>query len=352
MPDEIPKEGSFKKRRAAVILLIFFVTGAVLGVRWWYNEKTNVATDDSFVDAHIYPISSRVPGHVKAVLVDDNQQVKKGGPLVLLDTADYAAKVDENKASVIVTENQIASDYAALDSANEAVKLAEAKLELAESELIRGDELFVKGYNTKQDIDRLETDKKVAVAQLNDARKNVRKVEAQIGLAVKGGKEAQVAQEKAKLEQARLNLSYTKIVSPADGYVTRKSVEPGSNIQAGQPLMAVVQLGDPWVTANYKESQLTYVRPGQPVDFTVDAYPGHVFRGRIDSIMAGTGAAFSLLPPENATGNFVKIVQRVPVKITIDKASDPEHLLRVGMSVVPTIITGKKFGEVVKDAFR
>ena len=130
----------------------------------------------------------------------------------------------------------------------------------------------------------------------------------------------------------------TPVRAPADGYITRKSVEPGNTRSPGQPLMALVSLGDIWVTANYKESQLTYVRPGQRVEFSVDAYPGHTFTGKVDSIMAGTGSAFSLFPPENATGNYVKIVQRIPVKITLKKGADPEHVLRVGMSVVPMVL--------------
>jgi len=136
-------------------------------------------------------------------------------------------------------------------------------------------------------------------------------------------------------------------VAPNDGYVTRRGVEAGNYVQPGQALMAVVSLKDAWITANYKESQLTDVRPGQKVEFTVDSYPGRRFTGQVESVMAGTGAAFSMLPPENATGNYVKVIQRVPVKIAIDKGSDPEHLLRVGMSVVPVILTGRRFTDVI-----
>jgi membrane fusion protein (multidrug efflux system) len=170
-----------------------------------------------------------------------------------------------------------------------------------------------------------------------------------LGLTGNGSKEARVAQKRAELEQARLNLSYTRICAPANGYITRKSVEAGNNIQPGQALMALVSLEDAWVTANYKESQLTNVKPGQKVEFTVDTYSGRSFQGKVESIMAGTGAAFSLLPPENATGNYVKVVQRIPVKIVIDKASDPQHLLRVGMSVEPTILTGRNLLETLKE---
>jgi membrane fusion protein (multidrug efflux system) len=134
-------------------------------------------------------------------------------------------------------------------------------------------------------------------------------------------------------------MSYTKIYAPVDGFVSKKSVEIGNQVQAGQPLLAIVPLEGTWVTANYKETQLERVRPGQKVYIKVDTYPGKTFTGKVDSVMAGTGSAFSLFPPENATGNFVKVVQRVPVKIVLDQGTDPEHALRVGLSVVPTIIT-------------
>jgi membrane fusion protein (multidrug efflux system) len=134
---------------------------------------------------------------------------------------------------------------------------------------------------------------------------------------------------------------YTKIYAPSDGYITKKNVEVGNQVQAGQPLMALVPLKDVWIVANYKETQLTSVRPGQKVQIKVDMYPGKTFSGVVDSIMAGTGSVFSLFPPENATGNYVKVVQRIPVKIILEKATDPEHILRVGMSVQPTIAVRK-----------
>ena len=150
---------------------------------------------------------------------------------------------------------------------------------------------------------------------------------------------AQLKAAREQLKIAQTDLEYTKIYSPADGYVTEKSVELGNQIQARQPLMAVVALDDIWVVANYKETQLKKVKPGERVLIKVDTYPGKIFTGRVDSIMAGTGAVFSLFPPENALGNYVKVVQRVPVKIVFDKTTDEGHVLRIGMSCVPTIIT-------------
>jgi membrane fusion protein (multidrug efflux system) len=198
-------------------------------------------------------------------------------------------------------------------------------------------------------LDRLYTAKKIAQMQLKEAQEAEHHAQAVIGISGNGSRDARVAQKQGELETASLNLSYTRIVAPSDGYITRKSVELGNYIQPGQALMALVTLDDAWVTANYKESQLTHVKPGQKVEFTVDTYPGRTFKGSVESIMAGTGAAFSMLPPENATGNYVKVIQRIPVRIAIDKGSDPGHLLRVGMSVVPTILTGKSFSETIKE---
>ena len=176
-------------------------------------------------------------------------------------------------------------------------------------------------------------------AGVKAAAEELHRTQAALGSAAQGAIHPLIQKREAELEQAKLDLSYTDINSPASGYVTRKSVELGNRIQPGQPMMSVVPLDDIWVVANYKETQLENVRAGQPVEITVDTYPGLKLMGRVESIMAGTGAAFSLFPPENATGTFVKVVQRIPVKILLEEDPGPEHVLRVGMSVVTTIDT-------------
>ncbi|MEJ2699070.1 MAG: HlyD family secretion protein, partial [Desulfuromonadales bacterium] len=289
--------------------------------------------------------------HVKRVLVDDNQLVHKGDLLVELDPADYQAKVDIAKARLEVAKNETSGNYAQVDAAQASLSQAEANLEQAGIDLKRGKALYAREVVPKERLDRLETAYKVAQGQVQEAREALRRARAMVGLSGPGSREALVKQRRAELVQAELNLAYTRIVAPTDGYVTRKSVEIGNNAQAGQPFMALVQLENPWVVANYKESELTHMRPGQHVTFEVDAYPGQTFRGKVDSIMAGTGAAFSLLPPENATGNYVKVVQRVPVKILLDPDTDPQHQLRVGMSVVPTVHTGRTLGDVLSGLF-
>ncbi|WP_298437710.1 HlyD family secretion protein [Geobacter sp.] len=348
-PPKDPKpQGNGGRKRAGIILLVIVAVGLVIGVRWFIRSQMHISTDNAFIEAHVHAVSARVPGSVVAVHVRDNQAVRQGELLVELDPTDYDVKVKEAAAALDMARNETSSDYAAIEVARAAASNARARLAQADTDLKRGNALFAKEVIPKEQLDRLRTARLVAAAQLTEAGERVRKARAELGLSGNGGREARVAQREAMLKETANNRSYTKIFAPADGYVTRKSVEVGNTVQAGQPLLAVVTLDDIWVTANYKESQLTHMRPGQRVEFTVDSYPGRTFSGQVDSIMAGTGAAFSLLPPENATGNYVKVVQRIPVKIAIDRNSDPHHLLRVGMSVVPTVSVDRQAGDVLR----
>ena len=343
------KNGISKRHKALVILLIVTIVGGWFGLRWWIRSQTHIETDNAFIEARTVPVSFKVAGTVKRVLVEDNQFVKQGDLLAELDASDYRVEVAKAEAGVGVAENETGGDYKKAEGARASVQLATAQLDQAVLDLQRGETLFKREVIPKEQLDRLRTAKRIADSQLTAAQEALKRALAEAGLAAKGGNKAKILQRRAQLEEARLQLSYTRVVAPRDGYITKKSIEPGINVLAGQLLMALVPLQDAWITANYKESQLTYIRPGQPVEFTVDAYPGRTFTGKVDSIMAGTGAAFSLLPPENATGNYVKVVQRVPVKIVIDSKSDPEHLLRVGMSVIPTVMVGRTAGDVLKE---
>ena len=345
----VPKKSWGSRKRARIVLTVLLVAGIVSGSALWIKSKASITTDNAFIEAHVFPISSRIQGHVTRVAVKDNQFVRKGDILLELDPTDYDIRLKQAAATLNVARNETSGDYARVEEARAAAANATARLEQADLDLKRGKALFDREVLPKEQLDRILTARKIAQLQLREATESVRRVEAQLGLAVPGAREAKVAQKEAQLKEAAQNLAYTKIVAPTDGYVTRKSVEHGSNIQAGQPLMAVVALDDAWIVANYKERQLTHVRAGQKVDFEVDAYPGRRFTGRVDSIMAGTGAAFSLLPPENATGNYVKVVQRVPVKIVFDNKADTGRLLRVGMSVVPTILTGRTLGDILTE---
>jgi membrane fusion protein, multidrug efflux system len=320
----------------------------VVILRWLIASSTRIETDNAFVEARVVSISPKIPGTVRRVLVKDNQYVKQGELLVELDEKDYQVRVSSAEAGVGMAENENRAEYQKSEGARAAVISAKARHNQALLDLKRGESLFSREVIAKEQLDRLTTASVVAEAQLKEAEESLKRALAEAGLSGKGGNRAKVLQRKATLEEANLQLSYTRIVAPRDGYITRKGIEEGSNVQAGQPMMALVPLQDAWITANYKEGQLTHIKPGQKVEFTVDSYPGKTFNGRVDSIMAGTGSAFSLLPPENATGNYVKVVQRVPVKITIDSSSDQERVLRVGMSVIPRIMVDRTLTEIIK----
>jgi len=345
---ESTRKGLSKKQRGGILLLIIVVCAAAFGLRQWVKSKTHIETDNAFIESHIHSVSSRIPAIVKRVAVVDNQFVHRGDLLVELDASDYQARAKTAAASLDMARNETSGDYAQVASAKAGIGLATAKLDQADLDLARGKALYAKEVIAKEQLDRLITARKIALMQVKEAQEAEHHAQAIIGISGTGSKDARVAQKQGELDTASLNLSYSRIVAPSDGYITKKSVEPGNYVQPGQSLMALVTLDDAWVTANYKESQLTHVKTGQKVEFTVDSYPGRIFKGSVESIMAGTGAAFSMLPPENATGNYVKVIQRIPVRIAIDKGSDPDRLLRVGMSVVPTILTEKHFNEVVK----
>jgi membrane fusion protein (multidrug efflux system) len=326
-----------KRFGTPLLLLVLLLTGGVFGVRWWRWDRSHVQTDNAFIEATSVPLSSRIPGTVTRVLAQDNQFVRQGDLLIELDNNDYHINVRKAEAGVGIAENATDGEYLKAEGAQAVVEIARARLSQTERDLQRSTELFNLGVITRELLDNQATARLTAELQLREAEENLKKARAEAGLVHQNGSNARILLTKALLDEARLQLAYTRVTAPFDGYITRKSVAPGAIIQPGQALLALVSLQDVWITANFKEGQLARIKPGQKVSFTVDAYPGKTFRGQVDSIMAGAGAAFSLLPPENATGNYVKVVQRIPVKIAIDKESDPAHRLRVGMSVVPTV---------------
>jgi membrane fusion protein (multidrug efflux system) len=352
--------------RTKVITFIIFPLLILIGaaVLYFYLQykKTHITTDDAFVDGRIHVIASKIPGTVKVLHVNDNQFVKKNDLILEIDPADYDVTVKEVRAGLEVektklpeirdrvdtVKRQLSEIIALMEAARANVELQKANLDLAKVNLQRSESLLKKEAIPRQQYDSTKTTYEVAVAQVKAAQDMFKQLEASVEThralikqteSSLPTQEAQIRQRDAVLKGAELNLSYTKIYAPSDGYISKRSVEIGNQIQAKQPLMVVVSLDDIWITANYKETQLERVKPGQKVKIKVDTYPGKGFDGKVDSIMAGTGAVFSLFPPENATGNYVKIVQRIPVKIILDQGTDPAHNLRIGMSVVPTILT-------------
>jgi len=364
------------------ILLLGLVLVIVAGWYAWRYYSVRESTDDAQVDGHIVPVSSRVPGTVVAVNVNDNQFVEAGTVLVQLDTRDYEvalaraqadladAEAAARAASVGVpitsttTTSQTSTAAANLNAARKEVDAANARLREAQAnynkvaqDLKRYEQLLAKDEISRQQYDaavaaeqgaRATVD--AAEAAVAAAQSHVIQAQAGVQAAQTGPQQVAVTSAKAKaaqaavqratanLQQAQLNLQYTTIKAPFAGVVSKRNAELGQVVQAGQPLVSIVNLDDVYVTANFKETQLKHMKPGQPVEVEVDAY-GRSYHGRVTSIGGATGARFSLLPPENATGNYVKVVQRIPVRIDFDKGQDPNHLLRPGMSVVPTVKT-------------
>jgi len=283
---------SKNKKKLMTVAALTLGTCVIFLLAYIVNSFTHVTTDDAYITGRIHSIAPKIPGTVKAVRIEDNQAIKKGSTLVEIDPVDYELKVRRKEA---------------------ALNVRQATFEQALRDKKRAEALYKNAVFSKERFENAVTAYKLAWAELKAA--------------------------KEELKIARRDLEYTNITSPTDGYVTNKSVEEGNQVQPGQPLLAVVALDDIWVIANYKETQLKNVRPGQRVQIKVDTYPGQIFEGKVDSIMAGTGAAFSLFPPENALGNYVKVVQRIPVKIVFKNPADPKHPLRIGMSCIPVIIT-------------
>jgi len=369
-------------RRAKWVIAAVVVLLLAAGIFVWRYYAVRESTDDAQIDGHINPISSRVAGTVLRVLHDDNEVVEAGTLLVELDPKDYEVAADRARADlanaqanataahvgVPLTETTSSSQLVAADAA---VKAAQREIESAKARLnesqanyakIAADLKRMEMLIAKDEISRQQYD--ATVAANNAAKANVDAAAAGVASAESKAAQAQAQAEAARtvpeqlkvtraragaataevqraisaLAQAELNLKYTKIYAPVTGVLSKRNVEPGQVLQAGQPLFSIVNLEDIWVTANFKETQLRNMRVGQKATIKVDAY-GHEYSARVESLGAATGARFSLLPPENATGNYVKVVQRIPVRLRFDKGQDPGRQLRPGMSVETTVYT-------------
>ena len=323
---------------AACVLLIALIGG----VTWWLDVRHYESTDDAFVAARSFAVASKVGGYVVEVPVTDNQHVNAGDLLARIDERDYRIAVDQASAQVAVAEANIANVEAQLDSQQEQIKQAraqaqqaEAQLKFAQEEAERAQNLVEKGAGTVQRQQQTRSD--LDAQQANSVRAKTAVTAAELGVktleAQRKSSQASHEQAQAQLDQAKLNLQYTRVVAAQSGHVVKLTGAVGTYVATAQSLMMLVP-DEVWVTANYKETQLTDMRPGQPVEIRIDAYPGRKLTGRVASVQPGSGTAFSLLPAENATGNYVKVVQRVPVKIVIDDwPSDVP--VGPGMSVVP-----------------
>jgi membrane fusion protein (multidrug efflux system) len=392
--------GRYVRRRKTIgRVVLFAVIGLVLvaaGILLYRYFASYESTDDAEIDGYIYPVSSRVPGYVVRVTADNNQFVQAGTVLVQLDSKDYDVAVANAKGTLanvraaseaarinvpltsVNTSSQLSSAQSDVENAQAGLLAAERQFDAAQAGLRQAeandlkaqddvtryqplaekDEIPQQQYTQAVDSQKataaaIEVARSSAAAAeqtVSGARTRVAQAEAELHYAETRPQQislqqsraqaadAQADQAQAALQQAQLNLQYTTVVAPISGVVGQRTVQPGQNVSPGQQLMTIVPLDTEniWVTADFKETQLTYMQPGQPVRISVDTY-GRSYDGHVLNIGGATGARYSLLPPENATGNYVKVVQRIPVKIVFDKGQDPQHLLRPGMSVEPKV---------------
>ena len=387
------RRGKGLRRILLVVLGLVVIVSSVLLYGYFASWES---TDDAQIDGYIYPVSSRIQGYVTRVTVDDNQYVEAGTVLVQLDPKDYKVALANAKAVLandqanaaalktnvpltsVNTSSQLSSALADVENANAGLVAAQQQFDAAQASLRQAEANDLKAQDdvnrykplaTKDEIPQqryiqaVDTQKATAAAveaarasaaaagqTVTQARSRVVQAQAQLQYAQTRPQQISVQRSRAQaaeaetqrasaiFDQAQLNLEYTTIVAPVSGIVGQRSVQPGQNVSPGQQLMTIVPLDSQniWVTANFKETQLKNMRPGQTVRITVDTY-GRTYNGRVLSIAGASGARYSLLPPENATGNYVKVVQRIPVKIVFEKGQDPEHLLRLGMSVEPNV---------------
>lgn len=300
--------------------------------------RTHITTDDAFVDGPIHYITPQIEGKLTSLLVDDNEQVVGGQVVAELDARELATDLAIAEKNLAAVHNRVAAQMASIAAADADIQSIEAQLVFAEKEKDRVRDLERAAAATPSQYDQAHSRSKSLTAQLAAARRRREALVAGLGPRDSDGKVIEVQLAQAQLDKTKLRLSYATIRATTSGRVTRKRVEQGQVVSAGQPLFALVPLGRVYVTANYKETQIDRIHPGQRVRIAADAYPDANLEGRVDSIMAGTGAVFSLIPPENATGNFVKVVQRVPVKIVFTNLDESLTPLPVGTSVVPTIL--------------
>jgi membrane fusion protein, multidrug efflux system len=351
------RSGLIKKVALGTVAVLGLAAATQFGLEYWRTGRFMVSTDDAYVQADNTLIAPRISGYISEVLVTDNQTVKAGEVLARIDDRDFRTALRQATADRETAESEIRSIDAQLQLQNSTIAEAEAQvtsaraaLQFAQQDQARYDTLAKSGAGTAQAAQQTQSLLTQRGAGLAAAQAHVASARQQVDVlqAARVKASAQLEHYKAAEAQAGLNLGYTQIVAPEDGVVGARTLRVGQYVQAGTQLMAVVPLNAVYVVANYKETQLTHVRPGQPVELSVDTFPGVEIHGHVDSIAPATGLQFALLPPDNATGNFTKIVQRLPVKIVLDHGSDGADaaaaILRPGMSVEPVIDTRSAIG--------
>ncbi|MDR5745715.1 HlyD family secretion protein [Caballeronia sp. LZ029] len=350
--DDEKKPAKKPGKKPLIILGIVVVVLAIGAFVWWFLTRNQVSTDDAYTDGDAVTIAPKVSGYVVTMNIDDNRFVHQGDLLIKIDPRDYQAQLDQASAQLGLAQAQLHASETQLEVARVQypAQLAQAQAQelTARANLVQASAAYERQHSvdiratSQQNIDTADAQQKSAQANVAQARAQVRTaslVPQQIAqvLATVEERRQQVRQAQAQVEAAQLNLSYTELRAPADGWITKRNVQFGTFLQAGTSILTLVTTRV-WVTANFKESQLDRMQPGDKVDIDVDAYPAMKLHGHVDSVQLGSGSRFSAFPAENATGNFVKIVQRVPVKILIDDGLKPGTSLPLGLSVVPTVM--------------
>jgi membrane fusion protein (multidrug efflux system) len=356
---EVPEPPRPRRRWIPFAVLgVLALVGVVWGIRTWLYSRSHETTDNAQIEGHVVPVLPKVGGYVTRVFVEDNQVVREGDTLVTLDPRDYQVRLEEAQADLQVAvasaeRNGVATAEVGQAAAHRGAAVAtiasaQATFDRARQDVERIRRLAATRVVSRQQLDEAEATYSSAEADLRAAQSQARAAQAEVSGASAGVRTAvaRLASAQAAVAAAQLQLSYAAITAPAAGRVSKKTVEVGQLVSPGQALMSLVDEGDVWVVANMKETQLDDIAVGQPVEIEVDAYEGRSFRGRVESIQGATGARFALLPPDNATGNFTKVVQRIPVRIVLDRRAADAPPLRPGMSVEVAIDTRGDSGAV------
>lgn len=327
------KEQAKRPNPLRMITIGLLLTAALIwGGNRLYHSFLFVETDNAQIEGDIYPVISRVPGTIREVLVKTNQIINKGDTLLLLDANDYEVRRDIAAAGLLSAQAAVEATINQANAAKAEVSAAEATSRKQQADLRRNENLRHQDVISQAEFDGIKAGAQATSAQYAAAGNQYQASLAQIPL-----RKAEVKRREAELREAELQLSYTTITAPAAGQVSKKNVQPGQFVAPGQQLIALVGSKELWVVANFKETQLEKIAPGLPVIIKVDAYPGKEFQGKVESLSFGTGAKFALLPPDNASGNFVKVTQRIPVKIIFTEKPDPHYPLAAGMNVVAEV---------------
>lgn len=329
-------------------LLLLIAAAAWYGQHWWSTGRFLVSTDDAYVGVHAATLAAKVPGYIASVSAQDNGKVLAGDVIATIDDGDYRIAVEAARANIATQETTIARIGKQISAQEASVAQAKAQLTSAKAsatraglELKRQQQLAVQQFASQQKLEQSQSDREQAEAAVLGANAAVEAADANVAVLKAQQQEAARAldQLRASLAKAERDLAFAVIRAPFEGIVGNRAVQSGDYVQAGQRLASLVPLDDVYVDANFKETQLATLRPGQPASIAVDALDGHAIAGTVESIAPASGAVFSLLPPDNATGNFTKVVQRIPVRIRVPAQVGAEEILRPGMSVIVTVNT-------------